>query len=143
MGRILLGLIGATAIAAAGAGIAIAGSSVMQNMHAMTTTRLTIAPQHGSGQHGTATRAQKGTSVVVTLTMSGIPHGVAEPTHIHPGTCAHLTPSPKWVLTNATDGTTTTTLPHLQLATIVGGTYAINVHDAHNLAHYVACGNIK
>jgi hypothetical protein len=119
------------------------GPSAMTNMHAATISKVTIAAEHGSGQHGTATLMQKGDNVVVTVTMTGIPAGVAEPTHIHPGTCTNLNPVPKYPLTNATDGTTTTTLKNVQLASLLGGKYAINVHNADNLKIYVACGPIK
>lgn len=106
------------------------------------TVTVHLTAQNGSGQSGTATLVQKGTGIVVTLMMAGIAHGVAEPAHIHAGTCANLNPAPKYPLTNATQGTTTTTIPNVQLSSVTGGHYAINVHDPKNLARYVACGNI-
>lgn len=142
MVRLSLGLIGAAALLGGACGIA-GAASAMANLHAATKATVAISAQHGSGQHGTAVLMQHGANVVVSLTMSGIRHGVMEPAHIHPGTCAKLNPAPKWPLTNATAGTTTTTLRGVRLATLLGGKYAINVHDPHNLAHYVACGNIK
>ncbi len=102
-----------------------------------------LMAQNGSGQSGTATLTQNGSDVVVSVTMSGVPSGVAEPAHIHPGTCAKLNPSPKYPLTNATLGTTTTTIHNVQLSSLLGGNYAINVHNAKNLSIYVACGDIK
>jgi Cu/Zn superoxide dismutase len=117
--------------------------SAMTNMHAATVAKVAVAAEHGSGQHGTAMLVQKGDNVVVTLTMSGIPAGVAEPAHIHPGTCTNLNPVPKYPLTNATNGTTTTTIKGVKLGSLLGGKYAINVHNADNLKIYVACGPIK
>lgn len=119
------------------------GANAMTNMHSVSVAKVTLAAEHGSGQHGTATLTQKGSDVVVALTMTGVPNGVAEPAHIHPGTCANLNPVPKYPLTNATNGTTTTTLKNVQLASLLGGKYAINVHNADNLKIYVACGPIK
>jgi Cu/Zn superoxide dismutase len=123
------------------AGIAVAASA-MSNMHAATTARVHLSAENHSGQNGTATLVQKGKDVIVTLTITGIPHGVAEPAHIHPGTCAHLNPKPAYPLTNAAAGSTTTVLKNLMLGSLMGGKYAINVHDRKNLARYVSCGNI-
>lgn len=122
-------------------GVALASS--MGNTHTGTVSTIRISPQNHSGQSGTATFVQHGNDVVVTLTMTGIPRGVAEPTHIHPGICSHLNPKPQYVLTNATDGTTRTTIHNLRLAILLWSPHAINVHDARNLAHYVACGDIR
>lgn len=130
----------AAAFALGAGGIALAGA--MGNTHTASVATIRISPQNHSGQSGTATLVQQGSDLVVTVTMTGIPHGVAEPTHIHMGTCAKLNPAPKYVLTSATDGTTHTTIHHLMLGTLLESPYAINVHDPHNLAHYVACGNI-
>ena len=130
MKRLVLGI---TIVAGAIALIGAAASPV--------TVHLTA--ENKSGQSGTATLTQKGSSVVVTVTMTGIPSGVAEPTHIHSGTCAKLDPAPKYPLTNSVDGTTTTTIPNVTLASLTGGNYAINLHNAKNLSIYVACGDIK
>ena len=126
--------------------VALAGSSsgsMMSNMHAANMVSVTLSPQNNSGQSGTAVLAQQGANVVVTLKMTGIPAGVAEPAHIHPGTCAKLNPVPKYPLTNATNGTTTTTISNVQLSSLTGGKFAINVHNAKTLSIYVACGNIQ
>jgi Cu/Zn superoxide dismutase len=133
---------GATAFALTAA-IALAQSSPMMDAHSATMTKVTLSPQNNSGQHGTATLVQKGSDVVVTVSMTGIPAGVAEPTHIHPGTCAKLNPAPKYPLTNSKNGTTTTTVKNVKLSSLMGGNYAINVHNAKNLSIYVACGDIK
>ncbi len=133
----ILAFCGAFGLAAA---VAAGTPATMTNMH--TTATVTLSPQNNSGQSGTAMLQQTGSDVVVTLRMTGIPAGVAEPAHIHPGTCAKLNPAPKYPLTNATNGTTTTTIHNVQLASLLGGMYAINVHNARNLAIYVACGNI-
>ncbi|HUY40969.1 MAG TPA: CHRD domain-containing protein [Candidatus Dormibacteraeota bacterium] len=134
----------ATAAAATIALYGIAGAtSTMGTMHAASAATVHLTAQHHSGQAGTAVLTQKGSNVVVRLTMSGLPAGVAEPAHIHPGTCAKLNPAPRYPLTNATNGTTTTTIHNVRLASLLGGKYAINVHNAHTLSIYVACGDIK
>lgn len=123
---------------------AIAGAtSSATGMHAAAAVSVAIAPQNGSGQRGTATLRQEGANVVVSVVMTGVPSGSAEPAHIHPGTCAKLNPAPKYPLTSVTEGTTTTTLQNVQLASLLGGKFAINVHNAKNLSTYVACGDIK
>ncbi len=124
-------------------GIAFAGSSAMQNMHAVSATTVHLTAQNHSGQSGTATLTQRGNNVVVTLAMRGIAHGVVEPAHIHPGTCSKLSPTPKYPLTNAAEGTTMTTIRNVRLGSLVSGQYAINVHDPNNHARYVSCGNIR
>lgn len=140
--RILRTSVSLAVAVVAAAGIAVAASA-MQHMHAAGPVTVQIAAENGSHQSGSATLVQRGSAVVVTVTMSGIPHGVAEPTHIHPGTCTHLNPTPRYPLANSRDGSTTTTLPNVSLSSLTGGHYAINVHDAQHLARYVACGNIR
>jgi hypothetical protein len=114
----------------------------MMNTHTATTATVRLSPQNHSGQSGTALLQQRGHDIVVTLRMSGLPGAVAEPAHIHVGTCARLNPAPKYPLTNARNGTTMTTIRNVQLASLLGGRYAINVHNARHLSIYVACGGI-
>ena len=106
-------------------------------------TSLTIAlkAQKSSGESGTATltQATDGVKVVVSLK-----HATGtQPTHIHEGTCAKLTPAPKWPLSNTVNGQGTTTVSGVTIAQLLAGKYAINVHkSASDLKDYVACGNI-
>ncbi len=143
----MMGRLSGNAAIAAAFTIALCGiasaTATMGTTHAASAATVHVTAQNHSGQSGTATLVQKGSDVVVTLTMSGIPAGVAEPAHIHPGTCAKLNPSPKYPLTNATKGTTTTTIHNVRLASLLSGHYAINVHNAHNPSIYAACGDIK
>ncbi|MGH7738161.1 MAG: CHRD domain-containing protein [Candidatus Tyrphobacter sp.] len=118
-------------------------ATAVGSMHAAATAKVTLAAQNHSGQTGTATLVQSGHNVVVTVTMHGIATGISEPAHIHSGTCAKLSPTPKYMLTNVRDGSTSTTIKNVQLASLLGGRYAINVHDPHDLARYVSCGGIK
>jgi Cu/Zn superoxide dismutase len=139
MNRFVLSVISAVALSTA---FALAAQS-MSTMHGAASAKVTISAVHNSGQSGSAMLVQKGNDVLVTVTMQGIPAGVSEPTHIHAGTCGNLTPAPKYPLTNSKDGTSTTTLAGVKLSSLLGGKYAINVHNSKNLSIYVACGNIK
>jgi Cu/Zn superoxide dismutase len=139
MNRIILSALSVVGLSTA---VALASQS-MATMHGAASARVTISAVHNSGQSGSAMLAQKGSDVLVTVTMHGIPSGVSEPTHIHPGTCGNLNPAPKYPLNDSKNGTTTTTLSNVKLASLLGGKYAINVHNSKDLKVYVACGNIK
>jgi acetamidase/formamidase len=98
--------------------------------------------QNGSGEDGTLTLEQKGADVVVTIDLKKGTK-LAQPAHIHPGTCAKLNPAPKYPLTNVVDGKSTTTLKGMKLATLQTGGYAVNVHKSTaEIAVYVSCGDI-
>ena len=108
-----------------------------------TTITVQMTAQNGSGESGTATLTDLGngqTKVVVNIT--GAPAGVAQPEHIHEGTCSNLNPTPKYPLANLVDGKSETTVP-VSLASLMTGSFAINVHkSAAEVQTYVACGNI-
>ena len=108
------------------------------------TEPVTIAlnPEHHSGESGTATLIPEGDKTKVVIALSNTPAGVAQPVHIHPGTCDHLNPHPRWGLADIVDGKSDTIVP-VSLAALEGGTYAINVHkSAQDMSTYVACGDI-
>jgi hypothetical protein len=105
------------------------------------TVTITMKAENGSGEDGTATLAQKGDDVVVTLALK---NGTTtpEPAHIHDGTCAKLggVHDP---LTNVVSGKSTTTVKNTKLADLQTGAFAINVHkSADDLGTYVSCGDI-
>ncbi|HZV76189.1 MAG TPA: CHRD domain-containing protein [Candidatus Babeliales bacterium] len=109
---------------------------------ATSTLTVTLSEQNGSGESGTATLTQTGSDVTVVLDIKGAPATTAQPAHIHDGTCAKLT-GVAYPLTSATNGKSTTVVKDLTIDKLLGGTYAINVHEsADNLGKYVACGNI-
>jgi len=128
-----------TATAAPGANAKISGG-----MKKAVGRTVKIGAQNGSGQTGTATIVDKGTGVLVTVTVSNEPKGASEPTHIHAGTCSKLNPTPWKPLSNTVNGVSTTTVPNLSVAQLTGKTkYAINLHkSAAMLKVYVACGGI-
>jgi hypothetical protein len=102
-----------------------------------------LKAQNGSGENGTATLTQMKKGVQVVVTIPNAP-AAAQPTHIHPGTCAHLNPVPKYPLNNLVHGKSTTLVPGVKLSDLTGGKFAINVHKSTNdLKDYVSCGEIK
>ncbi len=100
--------------------------------------------QNGSGENGTATLTQEKTGVEVAVKLAGAPSGVEQPMHIHQGTCAHLSPAPKYPLTSAAGGSSTTLVKGATLAELLASPFAINVHkSATDLKTYVSCGDIS
>jgi hypothetical protein len=101
-----------------------------------------LQAQNNSGESGTATLTDMGnnqTHVVLKLTN---PPADAQPAHIHEGTCANLNPTPKYPLTNVTNGASDTTV-NVSLASLMTGGFAINVHkSAAEASVYYSCGNI-
>jgi hypothetical protein len=106
-----------------------------------------ITAQNGSGENGTATILQgsPGTdAIIVVVRMSGAPSDVAQPMHIHRGTCARLDPKPAYPLTALQDGRSESKVRGITLADLLKGDYAINIHKSgRDIPAYVACGNIK
>jgi hypothetical protein len=108
------------------------------------TSTLTVAlnAQNGSGETGTATLTQVGADVKVVIALKGAPATTPQPAHIHDGTCASLK-GVAYALSNVVGGASTTTVKGVTIDKLLGGTYAVNVHEsAANLGKYVACGNI-
>jgi hypothetical protein len=101
-----------------------------------------LSQQNKSGESGTAKLTPAGDKTKVEINMKGAPKGVAQPAHVHEGTCAKLDPKPKYPLTNVMDGKSTSEVP-ADIKTLMAGNLAINVHKSADEAKvYVACGNI-
>lgn len=108
---------------------------------ATSTLTINIHEQNGSGESGTATLTQEGADVKVVIALKGAP-ATAQPAHIHDGTCADLK-GVAYPLSNVVNGSSTTTVKAVTIDKLLGGKYAINVHEsAANLGKYVACGEI-
>ncbi len=73
--------------------------------------KVELAAQNGSGETGYAIIKPMGKGIEVTVHIKGGPKGVAQPDHIHPGTCANLNPVPKYPLENVVDGKAVSKLP--------------------------------
>jgi len=117
-----------------------AGGSYAQTAKPVT---VQLLEQNGSGESGTATLTDAGGGMThVVVTMSNAP-AVAQPIHIHKGTCATLDPVPAYPLTSVTAGQSDTMVA-VSLDTLTAGTFAINVHkSAAEASVYVACGDIS
>jgi len=125
---------------AAAASIGVGGIA-QAAMHPM---QFKLHAQNGSGETGTATLLQSGDNVIVKVRLAGTPNGVAQPAHIHMGTCDKLNPKPTYPLHNVVDGTSETTVMNVKLADLTSGPFAINVHKStSDLGTYVACGDLK
>ncbi len=98
--------------------------------------------QSNSGQNGTATLYPEGDKTRVVIELSNVPAGVAQPAHIHRGSCDKLDKAPRWNLKAVADGGSVTVVP-VALDAILAESTAINIHkSAIETQIYVACGNI-
>jgi hypothetical protein len=104
---------------------------------------LQLQTLNGSGVTGTviltsldATR----TRVEVKAVAAGYPD---MPAHVHPGSCADLTPQPKYPLENVRDGNSSTDL-RVSLDELVQGGVAVNLHSSNeDLKTYTACAETR
>jgi hypothetical protein len=134
-------IVAATAFVLAFAGLASAATAPTCKPGKTVTVKMNA--QNGSGETGTATLTQEATGVRVVVALTGAPSGVAQPTHIHMGTCAKLDPKPAYPLTSTLDGKSTTLVKGLKLSALLAGHYAVNVHKSgSDLKTYVSCGDI-
>ncbi|HTV92295.1 MAG TPA: CHRD domain-containing protein [Verrucomicrobiae bacterium] len=126
-------------LGAALAGVLAAAASA----DAPTTVTIKMVAQNDSGENGMATLTQVSDGVRVAVKLDGTPQDVPQPTHIHVGNCGHINKAPEYPLANTVNGTSLSTVKGVQLADLLKGTYAINVHKSGtDLGTYVSCGNI-
>lgn len=101
-----------------------------------------LVAQNNSGQNGVATLLPEGNKTKVVIEIPNMPAGVAQPVHIHLGSCDKLDKAPKWNLEAVKGGRSVTVVP-VSLDTILQDRTAINVHKSAAEAQiYVSCGNI-
>ncbi|MBC5804699.1 MAG: CHRD domain-containing protein [Candidatus Eremiobacter antarcticus] len=104
---------------------------------------LRMHSQHRSGESGTATLTDLGgnqTRVVIHVDSENTTGD--QPAHVHPGTCKHLNPIPRYVLHNVVLGRSNTVID-APMSKLLGGHWSINVHESKdNLKRYVSCGTI-
>ena len=101
-----------------------------------------LEPQNNSGESGTATLTEEGGKTKVVVSETGQPAGVAQPMHIHKGTCDKLDPKPTYGLPSLINGKSEATVD-VSLADLQKGGYAINGHkSAQEVSTYVYCGAI-
>jgi hypothetical protein len=126
------------AIAALGSTLAIASAADMS------TLTIKMNALNGSGENGTAVFTQEADGLHVKVTLKNAPKEVAQPTHIHLGTCKNINKAPEYALKNTTDGSNDSVVPGVKLSDLAKGSYALNVHKStDDLATYVSCGDIK
>ena len=103
---------------------------------------VTLKPQNGSGESGTATLTDEGGKTKVVVSVTGQPAGTPQPMHIHKGTCATLDPKPTYGLPTLIDGKSEATVD-VSLNDLQMGGFAINGHkSAQEASVYVYCGEI-
>jgi LPXTG-motif cell wall-anchored protein len=94
-----------------------------------------------SGVSGTATLTAMDGQTQVVVSLEGDDLSIARPNHIHTGTCDNLG-GVEYPLTDVMDEATT--MVNVDLATLLQGEYAVNVHkSADEIGTYIACGNIE
>jgi hypothetical protein len=107
------------------------------------TVSIPLKTQNKSGEKGTVKLTPMGDQTKVEVSLRGGPKGVAQPAHIHEGSCAKLDPKPKYPLSNVVDGKSTSEVP-VKLEELLGGKMAVNVHKSgDDIKTYVACGDLK
>ncbi len=105
--------------------------------------KIDLAAQNGSGETGYAMLTPHGKGTLVQIHLPGGPAGVAQPAHIHRGTCVKLNPKPAFVLSPVKGGSSSTVVP-VSIQTLLASPMAINVHEsAKDIRKYVACGDIR
>ncbi len=98
--------------------------------------------QNNSGETGTATLSDLNGRTRVVIHVAHENTTGIQPAHIHPGTCAHLNPAPKYPLKDVVLGDSNT-IVDVPMTSLLGGHYAINVHESKkDIQKYVSCGNI-
>ena len=81
-----------------------------------------------SGVSGQASLMPMGDKTMVSITLTGAPEGVAQPAHIHLGTCDKLG-APKYPLNAVENGKSETTID-AKISDLATGDLAINVHKS-------------
>ncbi len=108
-------------------------------------TSITVKMQalNGSGEDGMATVTQASGGIFVTVALQN-GSDVAQPTHIHIGTCGAINKAPEYALRDTVDGKGESSVAGVSLGDLLKGHYAINVHKSGtDLGTYVSCGNIR
>ena len=101
---------------------------------------VTMAPQSGSTESGTATLTKQGNDTKVVVSLSNATG--QQPAHIHKGSCSNLDPKPSYPLSPVANGKSETVVK-APLDDLSKGGYAINVHKStQDLKTYVSCGEI-
>ena len=102
---------------------------------------IALGELNNSGQSGKATLTARGDRTEVVIEIAAGAAGVAQPIHIHSGTCDSLG-DVVFALTNLDGGKSTTTVD-ATLASLRTGKFTINGHKSGDeIATFISCGNI-
>jgi hypothetical protein len=113
--------------------IAQAPSTLTVPMHAL----------NDSGENGEAFLVQGDDGVHVRVELQN-GTAVAQPTHIHIGTCGAINKAPEYGLSDTVNGKGESVVRGVKLSDLLAGHYAINVHKSGtDLATYSSCGDIR
>ena len=103
---------------------------------------VSLYEQSASGMSGLATLTESDGMTVVALALTGTPQGIAQPAHIHAGSCANIG-GVVYPLTFPVNGASETTLGVSLDALLAEFPLAINVHKSPEEAGvYIACGDM-
>ncbi len=98
--------------------------------------------QNESGESGTATLVEENGKVIVTLQMTGAPQDIAQPAHIHVGTCPDVG-AVKYPLTSPVNGMSETVLDVTLDQLLAEQPLGLNVHKSKDEASvYLSCGDL-
>ncbi|OGM24175.1 hypothetical protein A2627_04765 [Candidatus Woesebacteria bacterium RIFCSPHIGHO2_01_FULL_39_28] len=113
-----------------------------QEQQLMQVKTLNLSAENKSGESGTATLKEVNGKVVVSLSLTGFPKNVAQPTHIHVGSCPGVG-AVKYPLTSVTNGVSETTLNVTMAQLTRELPLAVNVHKSSTQSGvYVSCGQL-
>lgn len=101
-----------------------------------------LTSQNDSGQNGKAVLSNKDGKFNVVINLSGVPEGMLEPVHIHPGSCGQLD-APRYTLNEISGSMSETTLEGVSLEQIISELpLSMAVHKSADDLSVVACGAI-
>jgi hypothetical protein len=128
---------------ATASGAALAQSSKGKSGGDGKTVQVPLRAQNKSGESGTVKLTPMGDQTKVEISLKGTPKGVAQPAHVHEGSCSKLDPKPKYPLSNVVNGKSSSEVP-VKMDELLGGGMAVNVHKSgDDIKTYVACGDLK
>lgn len=116
-----------------------AGRSTQNGAEQMT---VALSPQGNSGESGIATFAEANGRVTVNIALAGNTGNVAQPAHIHAGTCPGVG-AISYPLNSAVNGRSTTVLNVSMAQLMQQLPLVINIHkSADQLSTYTSCGTL-
>lgn len=104
----------------------------------------TLNAQNNSGEVGIVKLTEANDKITVDIALTGGALAIAQPAHIHKGTCATLDPKPLYPLANVLNGKSQTTIDNKTIADLKNeGPLAVNLHkSAQQASVYVACADL-